>query len=481
MSLAAPSKKAHTHWSVAQPWHTNAALLLIGFGLIYFTRQLIAEYDSYDIGNAAVAAGSLALYLAAAFLLLLKPASSNRYTLPIILAVGILCRLVCLFEVPFLSSDVYRYAWDGVVQHAHISPYRYVPGNPALSFLRQPNEELYANMNRRDYAHTIYPPVAQIAFYLITFISPTVFAMKYAMMLFEGLLTYGLVLLLRELGLRSEWVLLYAWCPLTIWEFGGSGHLDAMVMALIIFALLFRYRQQPVLTGLFLGLAIFTKFYPVVLFPALYQRKPDGSLDFRMPAAIAAIGLVSYSFYLSAGKLVFGFLGGYVAEEGMADGTRYFPLEFIQHLPGLAGTSNTVYMAFAATIMLALVAWAWRAAVAPGSRPAAFLTPAMSLAFAMMLIFSPHYPWYVAWLIPFLVLCPSLTVLTYVCAFQYLCYTALAVGSGPKQFQLNEILYATVLIAAVLECALYRVPTSRRWIRAHLPYAFAYPTLEQVS
>ncbi len=480
MSVVAPLKKADTHWSAAQPWHTNAALMVIGFGLICFTRQLIAEYDSYDIGNAAVSFGSLALYLGAALLLLLKPVKTNRYTLAVIVAVAILCRLVCLFEVPFLSSDVYRYAWDGVVQHAHISPFRYVPGNPVLSFLRQPNEELYANMNRRDYAHTIYPPVAQIAFYLITFISPTVTAMKFAMVLFEGLLTYGLMLLLRELGLRSEWVILYAWCPLTIWEFGGSGHLDAMVMALIVFALLFRCRQQPVLTGLLLGLAIFTKFYPVVLFPALYQRKPGGSLDFRMPVTIAAVGLVSYSFYLSAGKLVFGFLGGYVAEEGMADGTRYFPLEFVQHLPGLAATSNTAYMAFAAVIMLVLVVWTWHVATTPRSQPAAFLVPAMSLAFAMMLLFSPHYPWYVAWLIPFLVLCPSLTVLTYVCTFQYLCYTALAVGSGPKQFQLNEILYTTVLIAAALECALYRLPASRKWISSRIPYAFAYPRLRQV-
>ncbi len=460
-------------WSASRPWHTNAALLIIGFGLICFTRQLIVESDHFDIGNAATSFGSLAFYLAAVLVLLLKPFKSDRYTFPIILAIAIACRFVCLFPDPFLSSDVYRYAWDGVVQHAHISPYRYVPGNPALTFLRAPNADLFANMNRRDYAHTIYPPVAQIAFYLITFLSGTVMAMKAAMVLFEGLLLFGLVRLLRLLGIRPDWSLVYAWCPLAIWEFSSSGHLDAMVMALIILAMLFRYHRRPVLTGLFLGLAIFTKFYPIVLVPALYQRTPGGKLDWKMPAVIAAVGAVSYSLYLSAGKLVFGFLGGYVEEEGMANGTRYFPLEFLQHLPGLHALSNTAYLAASALIFIALLAWTWRRACQPTSPRTAFFAPALYLAFAMMLLFSPHYPWYVAWLIPLVVLCPSLTVLTYICTFQYLCYTALATGSGAPQFHLNEILYASTIAAAVIELTLYRIPATARWLNRIAPYSAA--------
>ena len=111
----------------------------------------------------------------------------NRYTFAIILAVAIACRLVTLLPEPFMSSDIYRYAWDGVVQHAHISPYRYVPGDPALMALRGPNQNLFDHINRRDYAHTIYPPVAQFLFFLITFLNPTVTFMKLAMILMEGL------------------------------------------------------------------------------------------------------------------------------------------------------------------------------------------------------------------------------------------------------------------------------------------------------
>ena len=474
MTFSALSSSRFSRWRDAQPWHTNAALVLIGFLLICFTRQLLSEDDHFTIGFSGVSTASAMLYLGAVLILLIKPSNIDRFTLPIILGFAIAFRCVGLFHDPFLSSDVYRYAWDGVVQHAHINPYRYVAGNPALAFLREPNADLFANMNRRDYAHTIYPPIAQIAFYLITFISPTVTFMKVAMVLFEALTVYGLLLLLRLLGLRREWVLLYAWCPVCIWEFGSSGHLDAMVMALMVFAFYFRYRGQPVLTGLFLGLAVFTKFYPLVLFPALYQLRPNGKWEWKMPAMIAAVGVVSYSLYLSAGRLVFGFLGGYVQEEGIASGTRYFPLEFAQRLPGLHHLANGVFIGFCGIVFLALMLWTWRTACQPESTPAAFLKPAMCFALAMMLMFSPHYPWYVAWLIPFLVLTPSLTVLVYVLGLFYMCTTALATGYGAPQFKLNEILYSAVIIAAVVELTLYRIPRSANWMRRLAPYSFGH-------
>jgi hypothetical protein len=382
----------------------------------------------------------------------------DRWTFPIIVTFAILCRLVALFPEPFLSSDVYRYAWDGVVQHAHINPYRYVPANPALEFLRGPNQDLYDHINRRDYARTIYPPVAQALFYLITFISPTVTMMKTAMVLFEGLTLVGLVKLLRVMGLRREWTLLYAWFPMTIWEFAGSGHLDAMVMAFMVFALLFRYRRQPVWTGLFLGLAVLTKFYPLVLFPAMCRRG-----DWKMPATMAGLAALFYAPYLSVGTMVFGFLGGYVQEEGMETGTRYFPLAWMRHLPGLHGVSNGAYLGFAVAVFAALAVWAWRTGCREDSARSAFLWPAFGFALALMLLFSPHYPWYVAWLLPFLVVLPNLTVMTYVGGLFYLCTTALAVGYGPKQYHLNEILYGAVAIALMIEVVGRRLLAGRSW------------------
>ncbi len=455
---------AAAHWSVAKAWQTNAALLAIGTALLLLTRQLISESDHFTIGNSGVSGWSVILYAAAVWLILTQPV--DRYTFPIILTVAIACRLVTVFPEPFLSSDVYRYAWDGVVQHAHISPYRYVPGDKVLTFLREPNQDLFDNMNRRDYAHTIYPPAAQFLFYLITFINPSVTAMKTAMILFEGLTMFGLVIFLRELGVRRERALLYAWCPLLIWEIGEAGHLDSAAMAFILLALLARYRKQAVLTGVFLAVAILIKLYPLVLLPALFRRG-----EYKMPATVAALCAFGYACYSSVGMQVFGFLSGYVKEEGMQTGARYFLLELAQRIPGLHNLPTIVFLAFCAAVFLSIIAWAWRTCCrteAEGERStvglpagASFLLPATSLAMALTLLFSPHYPWYVAWLVPFFVLIPSLTVFTYACGLFYLCYTALATGYGAPQFKLNEILYGSVLIAFIVEMTLRRWPIHR--------------------
>ncbi len=489
-AIARPQRRL---WHEARAWQTNAALVLIGSGLLALTHQLVSEYDHFTMGFSGVSGWSAWLYVAAVFLVLTQPV--NRTTWGILLTVAIACRLATLFNEPYLSSDIYRYVWDGIVQHAHISPYRYVPGHPALTFLRAPNQDIFDNINRRDYAHTIYPPVAQMLFYCITFFSPTVVGMKTAMVLFEGLTLFALVKILRHLGLRTQQALLYAWCPLLFWEVAGSGHLDAAAMAFISLAILFRLRRRPVLTGLFLGLAVATKLYPIVLLPALLMRRqlyflrtgtearvpqtsvpelssearvPHASrpfamggvnllqLDWKLPATTFAVVAAGYAAYSSVGKLVFGFLGGYVQEEGMDTGTRYFFLDLAQHLPGLHHLPAAAFYFFCAVVFGALTLWALRRAGNESSlqHEPWSLTPAFALAIALMLLFSPHYPWYILWLIPFFAIQPNLPILVYLMGVFYLFTTPLADGTLPKMYVLNKILYGAVFAATLIYFAL---------------------------
>jgi len=456
-------------WWKNRPWHTNAMLLVLGIGLMLLTRQLVSEFDHFTIGFSGVSGWSVILYLVAAVVVITQPV--NRATFPIILGVAIVCRAMLLVPEPAMSSDIYRYAWDGVVQHAHISPYRYVPGDPALAFLREPNRDLFDSMNRRDYAHTIYPPAAQMLFYVVTFINPAMTTMKLAMVLLEGLTLWGLVQLLQELGMRREQSLLYAWCPLLIWEIGSSGHIDSAMMAFLVLALLFRLRGKPVRTGLFLGAAVLVKFFPLVLLPALYRRG-----DWKMPAAMVAFTVASYSCYISAGSRVFGFLGGYAQEEGVNSGSRFFLLDLARHVPGLANLPTVAFLAVAATIMGALVLWCWRRSLpSPKGRSGLlaahlrgdelFLQRAMLLAFATMLLFSPHYPWYLAWLVPFLTLMPNLPVMAYVCGLFYLCATPLGAGTVEAQYSLNRLLYAAVAVAFLVSLLLQRWSLHRSLLR----------------
>jgi len=77
-----------------------------------------------------------------------------------------------------------------------------------------------------------------------------------------------------------------------------------------------------------------------------------------------------------------------------------------------------------------------------------------------MFLFSPHYAWYILWLIPFFTLMPNLPILTYVLGFFYLYTTALA-EPGPKMFLANKILYASVFAALIIQLVLKRWPIHR--------------------
>jgi len=463
-------------WRRLRPWLTNAALAALGFELLLATLDLVHNFAHHFIGYSILSGRSAVLFALAVLVILTQP--RNRHTWGVILAFGIAFRLVTLLPAPLLSSDIYRYAWDGVVQHAGISPYKYVPGDPALAFLRAPNQDLYDHMNRRDYAHTIYPPGAQILFYLIACLNPTVTFMRIGMVLMEGLTLLALTRLLRAMGRPREQALIYAWCPLLAWEIGSSGHVDSAAMAFIALALLARYQKRPILTGSLLAAAILVKFYPVVLFPALFRRG-----DWKMPASMTAVIAAVYACYASVGWAVFGFLGGYVKEEGIQSGESFFLLEQAHRLPGMNGLPRTAFLAFAALSFTALAWWCWKTCCDPARdghamaqtrwfclpAEANFLLPSFALAMTLMLLFSPHYPWYVAWLVPFLTLIPNLTACTYILGVFYLFTTELAVGYGPKQFLLNQILYGSVLTAFVLDAALRRWPMHRRLFAAPDP------------
>jgi alpha-1,6-mannosyltransferase len=97
------------------------------------------------------------LYFAACWLVLRAP--SARRAVWLVLGVAVVMRLVVLAAPPFLSTDLYRYIWDGRVQLAGIDPYRYIPDDSALLSLR--DEAIYPHVNRHEYARTIYPPMAQ--------------------------------------------------------------------------------------------------------------------------------------------------------------------------------------------------------------------------------------------------------------------------------------------------------------------------------
>jgi alpha-1,6-mannosyltransferase len=329
-------------------------------------------------------------------------AQAKHSTLLIVIVFAVLFHLSLLFAPPYLSDDIYRYIWDGRVQAAGINPYRYIPAEQPLAHLR--DEQIYPRINHRDNAHTMYPPVAEGTWLLTTRISESVTWMKATMILFEGVAICAIVQLLASFGLPRQRILLYAWHPLAVWEFAGSGHVDAIAIAFISLALLARRREAQIATGLTLASATLVKLFPVILFPAFYKRG-----GWKMPLVFALTIVVAYLPYLGVGpRGVLGFLPGYARERGMLSGEQFFLLAAIRRVPLGFHIPTSAFIVFAVLILAALAVWMLRKHT---SEKKDYISNTLIMASAFTVLLSPHFPWYFAWLLPFLCLVPSVPVI----------------------------------------------------------------------
>ena len=71
--------------------------------------------------------------------------------------------------------------------------------------------------------------------------------MKAVMVGFEAFAVWAILQLLAARGLPATRILLYAWHPLPLWEFAGSGHADAIAIACLLLGFVAVDRRSPTL------------------------------------------------------------------------------------------------------------------------------------------------------------------------------------------------------------------------------------------
>ena len=394
-------------------------------------------------------------YLAAVWLVLARRLPSHVVWW--VAAIALAARAGLIAVPPFMSSDIYRYAWDGHVQAAGINPYRYVPNDPALLQLR--DADTYPNINRLDYAHTIYPPAAQMVFLAADWIGYSVAATKIALLLLEAAGMAALYRVLLLASLPPARLLIYAWNPLAIWCFAADGHVDAAVVGLLGMALLARAATRDGgrqgWTGALLGGAILLKFLPFAVAAALWRR-----WGWQLPAACLATMLALYVPYLGAGWLVLGFLPAYAHEEGMAQGGGFWLLSLPGSLLPLPRAAGAWYVGACAAALAVTALW-MVFAQRPAQRQADITrvcSNAAILAAGTMMAMSAHYPWYFPWLALFASVAPWRSVIWLSCG-------PLLLYCDPYH---ATLLFPTLVFAPALVLAAIDV-----WYRR--PLAFVHP------
>ncbi len=395
-----------------------AALLLVLAGLLWWMVVPHNPFESAPVVGTLLSWGAL---IGAVGLLRHVP---RRRVGAVIIAGTVLLGLVAVSAPPRTSNDSARYAWDGIVQKAGISPYSFVPVDETLAALRPEwlfvpgatnddgrpecardlfgTESVPANgypsgaplctAINRPHVPTIYPPTAEIYFFGVRAAVPD--SVGYLPFQVGGLLvsiavTLMLITALARRSLPLHLAAVWAWSPFVQLEAVNNAHVDLLGGALILTAGLLLTAGKPLRSGVAFGAAVATKLIPVIAAPALLFKRPV-----RFIAAALTTFVLLYVPYLAvAGAGVLGFLPGYLKEEGYSQrgGTRFGLAQLVS-----AGPWPQVLSAAA---LAAVALWVLRR-----TRPGNAWEQQTVMIGLTLLIVSPNYPWYALMLLPFIVL-----------------------------------------------------------------------------
>lgn len=368
-----------------------------------------------------------ALYFFLVYLLFKRPGQSSRSRglLLVLFLFAVFFRLCLVGSTPKLSSDIYRYVWDGRVQSQGINPYVHPPSSDSLVSLR--DKAIYPNINRKKFP-TLYPAGAQI-FFLASYwlVGDSIRGLKGILVLFDVLTMIVLIALLRIHGLQETRFVVYAWNPLVIFEIAHSGHLEGFFIFLVLLAFLLHSIDKKTLGVVSLACASGTKIYPALLLPAFLNR---GERIKGLSIFFSCI-LLFYLPYASAEKKLLGFLPIYFKDpyESFNLGLKYFLMHIFHGLDYFFLTEILVGIVFAAAVVVFLK-----------DKEKTETLKYSYILINLQLICMPAalHPWYVVWLIPFLAFYPSPAWLIFSCtiAFSYLKY------GSPEGIMSPWVLYA---------------------------------------
>lgn len=319
----------------------------------------------------------------------------------LIVAVALLARGILLFIDPLLSTDIYRYVWDGRVQAAGINPYRYFPAHEALVDLR--DAVIYPKVNRAEYAVTIYPPVAQMFYFLVTRLGESVLMMKLALLACEGVTVAIVIALVRRLGQPMTRVVAYLWHPLPIWEIAGTGHVDALMIALMMVGIWLALNERRTSGAVAIALGALAKPFAAPVLAIAWRP-----WDWKLPLIVALVAVLCYAPFLSVGWGVLGFLGtGYVYEEQFDTGASIWLLALWRLIFGTMPGDVVAYFAGSALI---LVAMAIATARLNDQSPDVRLAGLNRLLLLFLFLMPLNYPWYFLLVTPFVALVGGMPV-----------------------------------------------------------------------
>lgn len=322
---------------------------------------------------------------------------------------AIILRLLLLPTAP--SDDVSRYLWEGQLVRAGVSPYAQSVDADSVSRYRDAHWEA---MNHKE-RPTAYPPLSELAFAAVGTVSYHPLAYKFFFVLADLLTLGGVLRLLRGRGLGIQYSGFYALCPVVLISYAGEGHFDALMVAPLVWALC-AYECGRLKLAVFLAsVATGVKWITLPLIPFFAGKRLLAGAVVSVATLLAPALLFWDSLEaLFVGLFVFGGTSSF-------NGPVYDLLLLGLDLPRGVCTGLVV------STLLAIVVWRWLC------RERDSLDSHLRWILGALIVLSPTvHLWYLAWILPFVCLRPSLPWLTFsVTAGAYLwVWTNAAAGAG---------------------------------------------------
>jgi hypothetical protein len=354
----------------------HAGLLLLAAGaeagyLGIFSLGNLKEHVETFI---ALALAQGILYFVAIYVAERLPAT--RSNLLLIVAAAVIFRLTLFWLPATLSDDLYRYHWDGRIQHAGYNPYLVRPDDPALHSF----QDEYPAISGPEHT-SLYGPLMELVFWSAGNVLPGLLGLKVVFVLFDVGVVFALLRLLPRFGMSPLRSMVYAWSPLVIVEFAGSGHNDSLPIFGVAAALLCLSRGHPRLSIAAITASALSKLYAGFLLPVFLQRA-----SWRLAWMVAALAAATFVPYIAGASHLAIILTQY-SDRWRNNESLFLLLRSMFPEQWHA----TAYVLIVGSVVLYCVVRR--------------LSPDRSayLVIGTLLLFSPNvFPWYLTWIIPLL-------------------------------------------------------------------------------
>jgi hypothetical protein len=340
---------------------------------------------------------------------------------------GVILRVIFFGSTPIYEDDWNRYLWDGVVTKQGTNPYQYPPEATFavrfdapqelkdLQVLSVENGNFTTRINN-PHLTTIYPPVAMGVFTLAAVIKPfSLDAMRGIYLIAEIAALWLLIKILIAYGREPFWALLYWLNPMLIYSVYNAGHMDILLVPLLIGAL-YLAKQRPLWASFTLGLAAAVKIWPLILGPVLL-RNHRSSLPTYFGGGLI-MGLTAL-LLLSPMLLSLGETSGLQAYAGGWQRSSFIFGYLEAGLALISDNAGRLARVLIAGVLTSLALWF---AFKRGETDKVLPAYLMLIPLWLYLLSPTGYPWYILWFLPFLPFLPlyGAAILTVMVSLYYL-------------------------------------------------------------